>query len=73
MEHRGLITIALGLSLVSAACSQGRAPSDSSRRGAAAVGEAAPAFSLQAAEGGRVALADFAGKPVLLYFSMGPG
>ena len=37
-------------------------------------GDPAPAFSLPSASGGNVALSDFAGKkPVLLYFSMGPG
>ncbi|MFN8234229.1 MAG: hypothetical protein U0V56_12425 [Actinomycetota bacterium] len=37
-------------------------------------GDRAPGFELPAADGGRVALADFLGKkPVLLYFSMGPG
>jgi hypothetical protein len=33
----------------------------------------APGFTLPSAGGGRVALSDFTGKPVLLYFSMGPG
>jgi hypothetical protein len=38
------------------------------------VGAEAPPFTLAAAEGGTVALADYVGrKPVLLYFSMGPG
>lgn len=37
-------------------------------------GDPAPAFSLPSVSGGNVALSDFAGKkPVLLYFSMGPG
>jgi cytochrome oxidase Cu insertion factor (SCO1/SenC/PrrC family) len=36
-------------------------------------GEAAPAFTLESAEGKRVSLSDHAGKPVLLNFSMGPG
>jgi AhpC/TSA family protein len=39
-----------------------------------AEGDTAPAFSLPSAAGGNVSLSDFAGKkPVLLYFSMGPG
>lgn len=39
-----------------------------------AEGDQAPAFSLPSAEGGQVSLVDFVGsKPVLLYFSMGPG
>jgi hypothetical protein len=37
-------------------------------------GDPAPAFSLPSVGGGNVELSDFAGKkPVLLYFSMGPG
>jgi cytochrome oxidase Cu insertion factor (SCO1/SenC/PrrC family) len=37
------------------------------------LGTRAPGFTLPSASGGRVALSDFTGKPVLLYFSMGPG
>ena len=38
------------------------------------VGDRAPSFDLPAAAGGRVSLDDYVGeKPVLLYFSMGPG
>jgi hypothetical protein len=37
------------------------------------LGRRAPNFTLPSASGGRVALSDFAGTPVLLYFSMGPG
>lgn len=38
------------------------------------VGAAAPDFTLASAQGGTVALASYRGhKPVLLYFSMGPG
>lgn len=36
-------------------------------------GERAPAFSLPSVGGGEVSLADFAGKPVLLYFHMALG
>jgi cytochrome oxidase Cu insertion factor (SCO1/SenC/PrrC family) len=37
-------------------------------------GAAAPNFTLPSAAGEKVALSDYAGeKPVLLYFSMGPG
>lgn len=40
----------------------------------AAVGDAAPPFSLASTEGRTVSLEDYVGrKPVLLYFSMGPG
>ena len=40
---------------------------------AISVGDKAPSFSLPSAEGGTVSSSDFVGKPVLLYFSMGPG
>jgi hypothetical protein len=41
---------------------------------ALAEGDRAPTFTLPSASGGKVELSDFAGeKPVLLYFSMGPG
>jgi peroxiredoxin Q/BCP len=33
-----------------------------------AVGKKAPAFTLESSEGGKVKLADFAGKPVVIYF-----
>lgn len=36
-------------------------------------GDMAPAFSLPSVGGGEVALADFSGKPVLLYFHMAVG
>jgi cytochrome oxidase Cu insertion factor (SCO1/SenC/PrrC family) len=36
-------------------------------------GERAPGFQLPSAGGEPVSLEDFSGKPVLLYFSMGPG
>lgn len=38
-----------------------------------ATGEAAPAFTLPASDGSTVSLADFRGKPVVLYFSEGAG
>ena len=41
--------------------------------GSLAVGDLGPAFSLPAADGGTISLADYTGRPVLLYFSMGPG
>jgi peroxiredoxin Q/BCP len=37
------------------------------------VGDDAPAFSLPDAHGGSVALSDYAGRPVLLYFHMAVG
>jgi cytochrome oxidase Cu insertion factor (SCO1/SenC/PrrC family) len=38
-----------------------------------AVGTVAPAFTLPAATGEQVSLADYAGRPVLLYFHMAGG
>jgi len=61
------------LLLILAACNQtdGAAPQ---RDGSLQVGDRAPRFSLTAASGSEVSLDDFIGrKPVLLYFSMGPG
>jgi cytochrome oxidase Cu insertion factor (SCO1/SenC/PrrC family) len=72
MRHRMLVASALTLGLVAAACSRQEIP-PSSGQGPIAVGRTAPAFSLKSASGGTVSLSDFAGKPVLLYFSMGPG
>lgn len=37
------------------------------------VGEQAPVFRLPSAGGERVSLAEFSGRSILLYFSMGPG
>jgi hypothetical protein len=57
------------LTLIAASCSggQGKGPS-------LAEGDEAPRFTLASAAGGKVALSDFSEtKPVLLYFSMGPG
>ena len=41
--------------------------------GGFAVGERAPSFSLQEASGGSVALDDYQGRDVLLYFHMADG
>lgn len=41
--------------------------------GGFAVGESAPDFSLEEASGGSVALADYRGQDVLLYFHMADG
>lgn len=41
--------------------------------GPVAVGDPAPVFTLPSVEGAPVSTSDFVGKPVLLYFSMGPG
>ncbi|MFL5799231.1 MAG: hypothetical protein ACJ77A_15030 [Actinomycetota bacterium] len=42
--------------------------------GGVSVGDRAPLFTLRSAQGLRISLGEFRGrKPVLLYFSMGPG
>lgn len=50
-------------------------PTDRPRRGGELVADdPAPGFTLVAADGETISLSDFRGrKPVLLYFSMGPG
>ncbi len=65
------MTIVTALALVGSACSQSQ--STAPARGPVAVGARAPQFTLPSAAGGDVSLAGFSGKPVLLYFSMGPG
>jgi len=60
------------LPLLGVACSQGQGgQTDSS--GGLAVEAPAPDFTLPSGKGSKVSLSDFEGKPVLLYFSMGPG
>ncbi|HEY3209935.1 MAG TPA: hypothetical protein VGL18_09110 [Actinomycetota bacterium] len=65
------VTTVAALALVGAACSQSQTAAPA--RGPVAVGARAPQFTLPSAGGGDVSLAGFSGKPVLLYFSMGPG
>jgi cytochrome oxidase Cu insertion factor (SCO1/SenC/PrrC family) len=70
---RTALIVALLLLVVTslAACSETDGGSQPSTAG---VGAAAPRFSLASADGGTIALEDYVGhKPVLLYFSMGPG
>lgn len=65
------VAMVAALAFVGSACSRGQsAPPE---RGPVAVGARAPQFTLPSAAGGDVLLAGFSGKPVLLYFSMGPG
>ena len=69
--RRAWILAAMGVALVlvTGGCSGGGgAPED------AQVGNNAPEFSLSSANGDEVSLDDYLGhRPVLLYFSMGPG
>jgi cytochrome oxidase Cu insertion factor (SCO1/SenC/PrrC family) len=72
MKLRMLVAAVIAFSFVGAACTR-QAASSSSEQTPIAVGDTAPAFSLKSASGGTVSLSDYVGKPVLLYFSMGPG
>jgi cytochrome oxidase Cu insertion factor (SCO1/SenC/PrrC family) len=72
MRHRMLVAAAMVLAAVAAACSRQETPPGSGQD-PIAVGQTAPTFSLKSASGGAVSLSDYAGKPVLLCFSMGPG
>jgi cytochrome oxidase Cu insertion factor (SCO1/SenC/PrrC family) len=64
-----LALAAAALAAILPACGGVQSPSQP----AGDLGKRAPGFTLPSAGGGRVALSDFTGKPVLLYFSMGPG
>jgi hypothetical protein len=70
MMSRWILVASAALLVVAASCDGARTEPVSTPQ----EGDQAPGFSLPSAGGGSVALADFAGKkPVLLYFSMGPG
>ena len=68
----GSIAVVLLVPLLLGACAQQEAGRPSSG-GGVEVGQTAPDFTLPSANSGKVTLSDFKGKPVLLYFSMGPG
>ena len=72
MRLRMPVAAVMAFSFIGAACTQ-QAVSSRSEKTPIAVGDTAPAFSLKSASGGTVSLSDYVGKPVLLYFSMGPG
>jgi len=73
MRSRGRIATTIGLAILAAACTRDAATPSRTQEGPIVVGETAPAFTLESASGGPVSLSDYAGKPVLMYFSMGPG
>lgn len=73
MRSRGWIATTIGLAVLAAACTSNAATSSQQQEEPAAVGDTAPAFTLESASGGPVSLSDYVGRPVLLYFSMGPG
>lgn len=66
---------ALALVALGVGCDRsGEPPTDASRSAVIGEGEAAPRFSLPSTAGTQVELSDYRDKrPVLLYFSMGPG
>lgn len=60
------------LALLLSACTN-PAPTAVNSSGGLPLGTAAPGFRLPNAHGGEVALSDYAGQPVLLYFHMALG
>ena len=75
MKKQALViaSLALTIAFVAGACTSRGAPSEQPG-GALDVGDKAPGFSLTSAAGTPVSLTDQVGRrPVLLYFSMGPG
>ena len=72
MRSRIFVGTAIALAIVTAACTR-QEPPQSTQQGPVEVRQQAPAFSLESTSGGTVSLSDYAGRPVLLYFSMGPG
>jgi len=71
MRRHAVVATAL-LLVVAAACRQQGEPTRDGHI-PVAVDEPAPGFTLPSASGATVSLSDYVGKPVLLYFSMGPG
>jgi cytochrome oxidase Cu insertion factor (SCO1/SenC/PrrC family) len=75
MATRKLLGLTLGLALLIAACQQQPGTTTQATAGSPVKeGSKAPQFVLPSAAGEKMSLAGFRGrKPVLLYFSMGPG
>jgi len=72
MRLRPALVLAASVLLLAAACNNAGAPEGD--ESFLSEGDRAPDFTLPSASGERVALAEFTNhKPVLLYFSMGPG
>jgi cytochrome oxidase Cu insertion factor (SCO1/SenC/PrrC family) len=65
--------LALMLALIGLALTACGSDKKESAKEGLAVGDAAPAFSLPASDGSTVALADYKGQPVLLFFHMADG
>jgi cytochrome oxidase Cu insertion factor (SCO1/SenC/PrrC family) len=68
-----LVLSACGANAPAATPSAAPTPSVAPSAAGLNVGDDAPAFSLPDAHGGSVALSDYAGRPVLLYFHMAVG
>jgi cytochrome oxidase Cu insertion factor (SCO1/SenC/PrrC family) len=72
MRLRPILVLAAAMLLFAAACSNAASPEGD--ESFLSEGDPAPNFTLPSANGERVALGDLTNhKPVLLYFSMGPG
>jgi cytochrome oxidase Cu insertion factor (SCO1/SenC/PrrC family) len=72
MRLRPALVLAASMLLLAAACDNAAAPGGD--ESFLSEGDRAPDFTLPSASGERVALTEFTNhKPVLLYFSMGPG
>jgi cytochrome oxidase Cu insertion factor (SCO1/SenC/PrrC family) len=61
-----------GLALL-VACSSAEQPPEGVAIASPKEGDSAPRFELPASDGSQISLDQFSGRPVLLYFSMGPG
>lgn len=72
---RQLVGLTLGLALLATACAQRQeSPSAATHMSSIKERSKAPQFALPSASGDKMSLDEFRGrKPVLLYFSMGPG
>lgn len=73
MMSRRLLATTIGFAILAAACTRDVATPSRQPERPISVGDTALAFTLESASGGAVSLSDYAGNPVLLYVSMGPG
>lgn len=72
MRRASLAALLFAAALVTS-CTGEAPPSPSSSPRFAGAGDRAPSFTLPSSDGDTVSLSDYRGRPVLLYFSMGPG
>lgn len=75
MTPRQLVGLTIGIVLLAAACAQQQEDASTANQvRSVQEGSKAPQFVLPSAAGEKMSLSEFRGrKPVLLYFSMGPG